>query len=72
MTTFILRIIGILLEADYPYRPAIVTATSARLSFKRRGDDFRSAALGHLQFIRWFRSLGGCTHIEENRSSITI
>ena len=69
MTTFILKIIGILLEADYPYRPAIVTATSARLSSKRRGDDFRSAALGHLQFIRWFRSFGRSVTSEENRFS---
>lgn len=70
MTTFILKIIGILLEVDYPYRPVIVTATSARLSSMRRGGNFRAAALRYLHFIRWFRSLGRSGTSEENRFSI--
>ena len=70
MTTLILRIIGILLEADYPCRPVIVTATSARLSSMGRGGDFRSAALSYLHFIRWFRSAGGSAISEENPFSI--
>ena len=69
MTTFILRIIGILLEADYPRRPVIVTATSTRLSFMGRGVDFRSAAQSDLTFIRWFRSFGRSVTSEENRFS---
>lgn len=67
MTTFILRIIGILLEVDYPCRPALTTAMSARLSSKGRGADFCSTASRHLQFIRWFRSLGGTEDTKENR-----
>ena len=70
MTAFIIRIIGILLEADYPCRPVIVTGTSARTLSKKRGDVFRSATLSHLHFIRWFRSAGGSATSEENRFSL--
>ena len=58
MTAFIIRIIGILLEADYPCRPATVTVTSARLLSDEQGNEFCLVALAKLLFIRWFRSLG--------------
>lgn len=72
MTTFILRMIGILLEADHPCRSVIVTATSALPSSMGRGGAFRSAALSYLHFIRWFRSAGGSAISEENRFIIVV